>query len=115
MSQDIERLHPGPRMSGAVVHNDVIYLSGQVGSGADVTAQCHDALSKVEQLLTEAGSSKSRMLSATIWLADMADFAAMNAVWEGWIDPANPPARATGESKLANPDLKVEFMIIAAR
>ena len=111
---DITRIEPGKRMAQAVIHNSVVYLAGQVGTGPDVTAQCQDALAKVDQLLAEAGSDKSRMLSCTIWLADMADFAAMNAVWEAWIDPANPPARATGEAKLATPDYRVEFIITAA-
>lgn len=115
MSTTIKRIEPGTRMSGAVIHGDTIYLAGQVGKGADVTAQSQSALAEVERLLALAGSDKSRILSCTIWLADMADFAAMNAVWDGWIDPANPPARATGEAKLATPDFKVEFMVVAAR
>ncbi|WP_333830238.1 RidA family protein [Pararhodobacter sp.] len=115
MSTPIQRIEPGTRMSGAVIHGDTIYLAGQVGKGADVTEQCKSALAEVERLLALAGSDKSRLLSCTIWLADMADFAAMNAVWDAWVDPANPPARATGEAKLATPDYKVEFMVIAAK
>jgi len=112
---DITRIEPGRRMSQAVIHGDIVYLAGQVGEGADVTAQCRDALAQVDRLLALAGSDKSRILSCTVWLADMADFAAMNAVWEGWVDPANPPARATGEAKLATPDYRVEFIVTAAR
>lgn len=115
MSTPIKRIEPGTRMSGAVVHGDTIYLAGQVGEGPDVTAQSQSALAEVERLLALAGSNKSRILSCTIWLADIADFAAMNAVWDAWVDPANPPARATGEAKLATPDYKVEFIITAAR
>ncbi|MFN4099407.1 MAG: RidA family protein [Pararhodobacter sp.] len=115
MSNDITRIEPGARMSGAVVHGDTIYLAGQVGEGDDVTAQCHSALAEVERLLALAGSDKSRILSTQIWLADIADFAAMNAVWDAWVDPANPPARATGESKLATPYYRVEFIVVAAR
>ncbi|MFN3955534.1 MAG: RidA family protein [Pararhodobacter sp.] len=115
MNTPVERIEPGRRMSQAVIHGDTVYLAGQVGEGADVTAQARSALAEAERLLALAGSSKSRILSATVWLADMADFAAMNAVWDGWIDPANPPARATGEARLATPDYKVEFIIIAAR
>jgi len=115
MSTPIQRIEPGTRMSGAVIHGDTIYLAGQVGKGADVTAQSQSALAEVERLLALAGSDKSRILSCTIWLADMADFAAMNAVWDAWVDPANPPARATGEAKLATPDFKVEFIVTAAR
>ena len=112
---DITRIEPGKRMAQAVIHNGIVYLAGQIGQGPDVTAQSQDALAKVDRLLAAAGSDKSRMLSCTIWLADMADFAAMNAVWEAWIDPANPPARATGEAKLATPELRVEFIITAAQ
>ncbi|MBE9639996.1 RidA family protein [Salipiger mangrovisoli] len=110
----ITRIEPGARMSQAVVHNGIVYLAGQVGHGADITAQCQDALAQVDRLLAEAGSDKSRLLTTTIWLADMADFAAMNAVWDSWVDAANPPARATGEAKLATPDYLVEFIVTAA-
>ncbi|MFP3470927.1 RidA family protein, partial [Micrococcus sp. SIMBA_144] len=97
----ITRIEPGARMSQAVVHNGTVYLAGQVGHGADVTAQTQEALAEVERLLAEVGSDKSKLLSTTIWLADIADFAAMNAVWDAWVDPENPPARACGEAKLA--------------
>ncbi|ANT63464.1 hypothetical protein AYJ57_23585 (plasmid) [Salipiger sp. CCB-MM3] len=110
----ITRIQPGPRMSQAVVYNGTVHLAGQVGHGADVTEQSLDALASVEKLLAEAGSDKSRILSTTVWLADMADFAAMNAVWDAWVDPANPPARACGEAKLATPDYLVEFLVVAA-
>jgi enamine deaminase RidA (YjgF/YER057c/UK114 family) len=111
----ITRLEPGRRMSQAVIHGDTVYLAGQVGEGADVTAQARDALAQVDRLLALAGTDKSKILSCTVWLADIGDFAAMNAVWEGWVDPANPPARATGEAKLATPDYRVEFIVVAAR
>ena len=112
---DIQRINPGARMSQAVIHNGTIYLSGQVGTpGASVADQTSDMLNKVDQLLSDNGVSKSRVLQATIWLADMADFAEMNAVYDAWIDPANPPARACGEAKLATPDYKVEIIIVAA-
>lgn len=111
----ITRIEPGRRMSGAVIHGDTVYLAGQVGTGKDVTEQARAALTEVDRLLALAGSDKSHLLACTIWLADMGDFAAMNAVWEAWIDPANPPARATGEAKLATPDYLVEFIITAAR
>lgn len=112
---DITRLEPGRRMSQAVIHGDTVYLAGQVGEGADVTAQSRSALAEVDRLLAAAGSDKSRILSCTIWLADIADFGAMNAVWDAWVDPANPPARATGEARLATPDYRVEFIVTAAR
>lgn len=112
---DIQRIDPGPRMSKAVIYNGIIWLAGQVGtSGASVADQTRDMLAKVDTLLAENGSSKSRVLQATIWLADMTDFAEMNAVYDQWIDPANPPARACGEAKLATPDFKVEIIIVAA-
>ncbi len=115
MRNEITRLEPGRRMSGAVIHGDTVYLAGQVGEGADVTAQAQSALAEVDRLLALAGTDKSRILTTTIWLADIADFAAMNAVWDAWVDPANPPARATGEARLATPAYKVEFIVAAAR
>ena len=111
----IRRIEPGPRMSQAVVHGNTVYLAGQVGApGESVAAQTAAVLAHVERLLAEAGSDKSRILSAQIWLADMADFAEMNSVWDGWVDRDNPPARATGEARLAGPDYKVEIIVVAA-
>lgn len=111
----ITRLHPGSRMSQAVSHNNTVYLAGQVGTpGADVATQTQDCLMSIDKLLKEAGSSKSKMLQVIIWLSDMADFQDMNAVYDAWIDPANPAARACGEAKLATPEYKVEFIITAA-
>lgn len=110
----IKRIEPGVRMSGAVVHGNTVYLSGQTGTGDDVQAQARSALAEVDALLAKAGSNKSKILQATIWLRDMADFEAMNPIWEAWIDPANPPTRATGECRLATPDLKFEVIIVAA-
>lgn len=112
----ITRIQAGPRMSQAVVHGDTIYLAGQVGApGESVTKQTQAILGQIETLLAEAGSNKSNILSATIWLADMTDFAEMNAVWDKWIDGKDAPARATGEAKLATPEYKVEIIVIAAR
>jgi enamine deaminase RidA (YjgF/YER057c/UK114 family) len=112
----ITRLEPGARMSEAVIHGDTIYLAGQVGEpGDDVTAQTKTVLSEIDRLLALAGSDKSRILMSTIWLANIADFAAMNAVWDAWVDAANPPARATSEAKLATPDYLVEIVIVAAK
>ena len=111
----ITRIDQGPRMSEAVIHGDTIYLAGQIGEpGTSVTEQTKVALAEIEALLAKTGSSKDHLLMATIWLADMADFEEMNAVWESWIDPANPPARATSEAKLAAPKYKVEFIVTAA-
>lgn len=111
----IERRELSARMSQSVVHGDTIYLSGQVGDGADVAVQTKDMLAQVDRLLAATGSSKSHILSATIWMADIGQIGDMNAVWDAWIDPANPPARACGESRLATPDYLVEVMIIAAK
>lgn len=113
--QDIERHQPGPRMSQAVVHNGVVYLAGQVGEGADAGQQTRVILEEIDALLERCGSHKSRILSAQIFLADIADFGRMNAIWEEWVDPANPPARATIEAKLAAPRYLVEIMVVAAQ
>lgn len=111
----IRRIEPGRRMSQAVVHGDTVYLAGQVGApGESVVAQTRAVLAQIDRLLAEAGSDKSRILTATIWLADIADFAEMNSVWDDWVDPANPPARATGESRLAAPEYRVEIIVTAA-
>lgn len=110
----IKRIEPGARMSQAVVHNGTVYLAGQVGEGTNVTEQSKAALAEAERLLCAAGSEKSRILSTMIWLADMSLFAEMNAVWDAWVDPTNPPARACGEAKLATSDYLVEFVIVAA-
>ena len=112
----IERVETGPRMSQAVVHGDTIYLAGQVGpAGESVTIQTQSILAEIERLLEVTGSSKDHLLMATIWLADMADFAEMNAVWDAWVADVGAPTRATGEAKLAEPDYKVEVIIVAAR
>jgi enamine deaminase RidA (YjgF/YER057c/UK114 family) len=113
---DIIRKHTGARMSQMVIHGDTIYLAGQVGTaGASVAQQTQDCLDKVDALLAEAGSDKTRILSTTIWMADMADFAEMNAVWDAWVPEGHAPARATGESKLATPDYLVEVIVVAAK
>lgn len=111
----IKRIEAGARMSQAVIHGSTVYLAGQVGApGESVTAQTEAVLASIERLLAAAGTDKSKLLSATIWLADMADFAEMNAVWDKWVDGKDAPARATGEAKLATPDYKVEVIAIAA-
>ena len=112
----IERLETDHRMSQAVVHGDLIWLAGQVGEpGDDVIAQTKTALAEIDRLLAAAGSDKSRILNATIWLADIANFGAMNSVWDAWVDKDNPPARATSEAKLATSAYLVEIVIVAAR
>jgi len=110
----IERIDTGPRMSKIVKHNGVAYLCGQVGDGATVAEQTRDCLQRVQTLLEKAGSSREQLLQATIWLADMSDFAEMNAVWDGWVPEGQSPARACGKAKLARADLKVEIIVTAA-
>ena len=110
----IERTHTNARMSKIVRHGQTVYLCGQVGSGADVTAQTRDCLSRVEALLAEAGSSKAHILQAIVWLAHMSDFDAMNAVWDAWVPEGHAPARACGEARLAGSDLLVEVIVTAA-
>ena len=111
----ITRIDPGPRMSDAVVHGNTVYLAGQVGNpGEGVTAQTKTVLAEIDALLARVGSDKSKILMATIWLADIADFEAMNAVWDAWVDQDNPPARATSEAKLATPEYLVEIVVTAA-
>lgn len=110
----IERMGTGPRMSSIVKHNGTIYLAGQVGEGGTVAEQTADCLQKVDDLLAQAGSDKTHILQTIIWVADMADFAEMNAVWDAWVPQGHTPARATGEAKLAAPKYKVEVIVTAA-
>ncbi|OSQ46592.1 RidA family protein [Marivita geojedonensis] len=110
----IERQDIGTRMSKIVKHNGTVYLCGQVGAGETVTEQTQDCLARVDALLEKAGSSREQILQAVIWVADMADFAEMNAVWDAWVPEGHAPARACGEAKLARPELKVEVIVTAA-
>ncbi len=113
----ITRIAPGPRMSGAVVHGDTIYLAGHVSNdpALGVKGQTAEILRRIEERLAAAGSDKSKILSVQIWLADIATFAEMNEVYDAWVDRANPPTRATVEAKLASPNYLVEIAAIAAR
>ena len=112
----ITRNHTNSRMSQLVVHGDTIYLAGQVASdsSANIATQTRQVLDKIDNLLAEAGSDKSRILSAQIWLANIGHYAAMNEVWDEWMPAGNAPARACIEARLATPDLLVEIGIIAA-
>ncbi len=110
----IKRIKTATRMSQAVVHGNTVYTAGQVAEGDSVTEQTKAILGKIEALLSEAGTDKTKVLSATIWITDMANFAEMNAVWDAWVPEGNAPARACVESKLARPDLLVEIGVIAA-
>ena len=110
----IKRIEPGPRMTGAVVHGNTVYLSGQVGTGATVAEQSKTALAEVDRLLAAAGTDKSKILQTLVYLSDMSTFGEMNAAWEAWVDPNNTPARATSQAALATPDYLVKFTVVAA-
>ena len=114
---DVRRIDPGPRLSEASVCGDRLYLSGMIpeDTSLDITGQVKQALAEIDALLKRGGSDKTKILSAVIWLSDIADFAAMNAVWDAWVSPGNTPARATVEAGLANPDYLVEIMVVAAK
>jgi enamine deaminase RidA (YjgF/YER057c/UK114 family) len=113
---DIRRLQIGKRMSRIVVHDSTVYLCGQVADDyrADVAEQTRQTLAKVDVLLAEAGSSRERMLTATLYLADIRDFEAMNAVWDAWVPEGQAPARACVEARMADPNIRFEISVIAA-
>ena len=113
---NIRRIAPEARLSGAVVHNMTVYLAGQVADDAagDAERQAADILRQIDALLNEAGTDKTYLLSVQIFLADMADFAAVNRAWDAWLDPRHKPARATVEARLADPAWRVEITGIAA-
>ena len=114
----VERHETGPRMSQVVVHGNTVYLAGVVArnnSGNSMTEQTKEVLSTIDGYLAKAGTDKSKLLSANIWVTDMAEFNEMNAVWDGWVSPGNTPARATVEAKLAAPGYHVEIMVVAAK
>ena len=113
----IHRFHIGPRLSEMSVFNNVIFLAGQVADDPtqDITSQTKQVLAAIDRHLAEAGSDKTRILSTTIYVADMSEFQAMNAVWDAWVVQGHTPPRATVEAKLAKPEYKVEIQIVAAR
>ena len=114
----VKRIQVGPRMSQAVVHGNTVYLAGQVCSAdagaTTVAAQAKVILAQIDRLLAEAGTSKQNLLSATIWLKDMNTFKEMNEIWDKWVVPGSPPARATVEARLAGPQYLIEIAAIAA-
>ena len=113
----IKRIGVGARMSQAVVHNGTVYTAGQVAQGApgaSMADQTADVLASIDKLLAEAGTDKTKLISAMIWITDMSDFAEMNGVWDAWVSPGNTPGRACVESKLAAPQFHVEIGVIAA-
>lgn len=105
-----------PNMSQAVIHNGIVYISGQVDATAnDIQGQTKNVLSKIDSLLKESGTDKSKLLTASIWVKDIdKDFKDMNSVWSQWIDPKNKPVRATVEANMASPDILVEVQVSAA-
>jgi enamine deaminase RidA (YjgF/YER057c/UK114 family) len=115
---DIKRIGVGSRMSKAVVHGGTVYVSGTVAdkaAGRSVGEQTREILAIIDGLLAEAGTDKSKLLSASIWLTDIKTFAEMNAVWDAWVAPGATPARATVEAKLAAAQYNVEIACIAAK
>jgi enamine deaminase RidA (YjgF/YER057c/UK114 family) len=112
----IQRFDVGPRMSEMAVHNGTVYLAGQVAEDGsqDITGQTQQVLNAIDKLLARAGSDKSKILRAQIFIQDLADFAAMNAVWEAWVVPGHTPPRATVQAQLAKPEWKIEIMVTAA-
>lgn len=113
----IERFGIGARMSKAVKHGGTVYLAGQVADltkGKSVSEQTREILSLIDKLLEDAGSDKTKILSATIWLTSMSTFSEMNEVWDQWVPQGHTPARATVEASLAAPEYKVEIAVIAA-
>lgn len=112
----IQRIQPGKRYSEAVIANGLVFLSGMVPDNldADATAQTTNVLAQIDKLLAELGMTKSRIVDATIYLADMADYNAMNTAWDLWVEEDQAPARATVEARLANPEWKVEIKVTAA-
>ena len=114
----IERLHGGKRISRVVIHNDTVYLAGIVPlgkRGAPVREQTEDVLASIDRLLAQAGTDKTRLLSANVWLADIRDAEAMNEVWENWVPDDCAPARATVEARLPSPLYRVKVAVVAAR
>jgi enamine deaminase RidA (YjgF/YER057c/UK114 family) len=114
---DIKRHDPSKILSGAVEHGNTVYLAGLTApdTSQDIKGQTKQVLDRIDGLLAKAGTSKSRLLSATIWVTDIKNRAAMNEVWTAWADPQNLPARACVEANLADPKLLVEIMVIAAK
>jgi enamine deaminase RidA (YjgF/YER057c/UK114 family) len=113
---EIKRLHVGPRLSEAAIHNGVVYLAGQIAEDItqNIDGQTREVLAHVERLLTEAGSDKTRILMCQIFLADIKDMAAMNMVWDAWVPAGHAPPRATVQAQLARPELLIEVVVTAA-
>ncbi len=112
----LQRFETGPRMSEMTVHHGVCYLAGQVAddTSADIKGQTQQVLASIDKLLALAASDKTKILRAEIFLADISEFAGMNAAWDEWVPHGFTPARATLQARLANPEWKVEIVITAA-
>jgi enamine deaminase RidA (YjgF/YER057c/UK114 family) len=108
---------PGPRMSRCVVRGDMVYLAGLTANDTtqDIKGQTRQVLDKIDGYLAQAGTGKSNLLSANLWIKDMALFSEMNSVWNAWVDPANPPARACVQAEMARPEVLIEIMVTAAK
>ena len=114
----IEHRHVGPRMSQMIIHGVTVYLAGQVANrtaGGSVAEQTREILARIDQLLAEAGTDKSNILQATIWLAEISSYAEMNDVWDNWVTPGKPPTRACVEAALAGPAYAVEIRVVAGK
>ncbi len=113
----LKRIEPGNRMSAAVIHGNKVYLAGftpEAALGKSVAEQTRDVLAQIDETLEEAGTDKTKVIKANIWLTDIKTFAEMNSVWDAWVVPGQTPARATVEAKLAAPGIDVEIMVEAA-
>ena len=116
MTQGLRRFHVGDRMSEMTIHNGTVYLAGQIAEDAsqDIRGQTAQVLAAIDKLLTEAGTDKAHILRCQIFIKDLADFAAMNEVWEDWVAPGDAPPRATVQANLAKPEWKIEMVVTAA-
>ena len=116
MSQGLRRFHVGDRMSEMTIHNGTVYLAGQIAEDGsqDIRGQTAQVLASIDKLLTEAGTDKAHILRCQIFIKDLADFAAMNEVWEDWVAPGDAPPRATVQANLASPEWKIEMVVTAA-
>jgi enamine deaminase RidA (YjgF/YER057c/UK114 family) len=116
MTHGVRRFHVGDRMSEMAIHNGTVYLAGQVAGDAtqDIRGQTTQVLAAVDKLLAEAGTERAHIVMCQIYLADMADFAAMNSIWDDWVEPGDAPPRATVQASLAKPQWKIEVVVTAA-
>ena len=116
MTHGVRRIHVGDRMSEIAIHNGTVYLAGQVAGDAtqDIRGQTTQVLAAVDKLLAEAGTERAHIVMCQIYLADMADFAAMNSIWDDWVEPGDAPPRATVQAQLARPQWKIEVVVSAA-